>query len=113
MVTQSLSCSGVRYTPMKAARHENSMRTNFMGPLNQPSSSCTLPCGSTYFANRALLPRACRAAARGGHVSPVDRGLALTNAEPVGQYALQLTFSDGHARGIYPWPLLRESGALA
>ena len=30
MVTQSLSCSGVRYTPMKAARHENSMRTNFI-----------------------------------------------------------------------------------
>jgi len=55
----------------------------------------------------------CRAAARGGHVSSVDRSLTLTHAEPVGQYALQLVFSDGHARGIYPWSLLRELSQVA
>jgi len=41
-------------------------------------------------------------------VSPVDPDITLKHAEPVGQYALQLTFSDNHARGIYPWSLLRE-----
>ena len=25
----------------------------------------------------------------------------------VGNYGLQLTFNDGHERGIYPWPYLR------
>jgi DUF971 family protein len=32
----------------------------------------------------------------------------LTNASPVGSYAVQLHFSDGHERGIYPWRYLRE-----
>ena len=50
----------------------------------------------------------CRTAARSGARPPIEPGLTLTNAEPVGQYALQLTFSDGHARGIYPWSLLRD-----
>ena len=31
MVTQTLSRSGVRYSPMKAARHESSMRSNLIG----------------------------------------------------------------------------------
>ena len=29
----------------------------------------------------------------------------------VGNYALQLVFSDGHERGIFPWGYLRELGA--
>ncbi|MBB3211845.1 DUF971 family protein [Herbaspirillum sp. Sphag1AN] len=37
-------------------------------------------------------------------VSPEIR---LTGIEPVGHYGLQLHFSDGHKRGIYPWPYLR------
>ena len=55
----------------------------------------------------------CVAAARGDHASPGDDGIALAGAEPVGQYALRLFFSDGHARGIYPWTMLRELGAYA
>jgi DUF971 family protein len=27
---------------------------------------------------------------------------------PVGDYALNITFSDAHARGIYPWVFLRK-----
>ena len=50
----------------------------------------------------------CRAAVLGGQSPPADRSIALTDAEPVGQYALRLSFSDGHARGIYPWPMLRH-----
>ncbi len=31
----------------------------------------------------------------------------LVKAEPVGHYALQLTWKDGHATGIYTWGTLR------
>jgi DUF971 family protein len=39
--------------------------------------------------------------------APTGEGAELAGAEPVGQYALQLIFRDGHDRGIYPWELLR------
>jgi DUF971 family protein len=34
----------------------------------------------------------------------------ITHIEPVGNYAIQLTFSDGHATGIYSWDLLYDYG---
>ena len=34
--------------------------------------------------------------------------LTITSIRPVGHYALQLLFSDGHDRGIYPWALFRD-----
>lgn len=34
--------------------------------------------------------------------------LHLIGASPIGSYAIQLHFSDGHQRGIYPWVYLRE-----
>jgi prepilin-type processing-associated H-X9-DG protein len=33
-------------------------------------------------------------------------GIAIVQVAPVGGYAVNLAFSDGHARGIYPWALL-------
>jgi DUF971 family protein len=50
----------------------------------------------------------CRAAALQGRPWPADAALLLTQVEPIGGYALQLRFSDGHDRGIYPWALLYE-----
>jgi DUF971 family protein len=38
------------------------------------------------------------------------RAVEITRVEPVGQYAVQLHFSDGHATGIYSWDLLYEYG---
>jgi len=35
----------------------------------------------------------------------------ITRVEPVGSYALQLCFSDGHDTGIYSWDLLHQYGA--
>jgi DUF971 family protein len=35
----------------------------------------------------------------------------LLNLEPVGSYAVQPHFSDGHSTGIYSWDYLRELGA--
>jgi len=39
------------------------------------------------------------------------KDIAITKVEPVGNYAVQLTFSDGHDTGIYSWDLLYEYGA--
>ena len=35
-------------------------------------------------------------------------GATLLAVEPVGRYALQFTFSDGHKTGIYTWEHLRR-----
>lgn len=34
----------------------------------------------------------------------------ITHIEPVGSYAIQLVFSDGHDSGIYSWDLLYDYG---
>lgn len=34
----------------------------------------------------------------------------ISGIEPVGNYALQFSFSDGHSTGIYAWSYLRELG---
>jgi DUF971 family protein len=34
----------------------------------------------------------------------------ISHIEPVGSYAIQLTFSDGHNTGIYSWDLLYDYG---
>lgn len=37
----------------------------------------------------------------------LDNSLHLTGVTAIGQYAINITFSDGHDRGIYPWSYLR------
>jgi DUF971 family protein len=44
---------------------------------------------------------------RGGVVAVAD-DVRVEELRPVGAYGLQLVFSDGHEKGIYPWPYLRE-----
>jgi len=39
------------------------------------------------------------------------RAVTITAVEPVGAYAIQPTFSDGHATGIYSWEYLYELGS--
>ena len=39
------------------------------------------------------------------------RGVGIVALEPVGHYAVQPTFSDGHDTGIYSWDLLHRLGA--
>lgn len=44
-------------------------------------------------------------------VVPASRGggeLRAESAELVGNYAIRITFSDGHATGLYTWEYLRE-----
>ena len=52
-----------------------------------------------------------------GHGGPGERKLqtgkkqvAITAIELVGNYALRLTFDDGHDTGIYAWDYLRDLG---
>ena len=41
---------------------------------------------------------------------PGKRHVAITKVEPVGNYALRISFDDGHSTGIYSWPYLYEMG---
>jgi len=38
------------------------------------------------------------------------KDVKITRVEPVGSYAVQFTFSDGHDTGIYSWDLLYDYG---
>ncbi len=74
--------------------------------------------GETSRLDAVTLRQASRAASE---IRRQAEGVALTlqpalhmqGAEPIGNYALRLFFSDGHDRGIYPWVYLRELAAQA
>ncbi|MEB6591117.1 MULTISPECIES: DUF971 domain-containing protein [Pseudomonas] len=51
----------------------------------------------------------CRAARLQGRVSLVRDDVRVERVVAQG-YGVQLIFSDGHERGIYPWAYLRELG---
>jgi DUF971 family protein len=56
---------------------------------------------------RAACPcSACRAQRRAGVDIEADNAVRLAAIELVGTYALNLAFSDGHRRGIYPYEML-------
>ncbi|MBB5048841.1 prepilin-type processing-associated H-X9-DG protein [Rhodopseudomonas rhenobacensis] len=38
-------------------------------------------------------------------------GIAITTVAPIGGYAVNIGFSDGHVRGIYPWAYLLQLSA--
>ena len=44
------------------------------------------------------------------HLEP-NPNLQIVSLTPIGLYAINIAFSDGHARGIYPWSLLRQFAA--
>ncbi|MFN4275775.1 MAG: gamma-butyrobetaine hydroxylase-like domain-containing protein [Ferrovibrio sp.] len=35
-------------------------------------------------------------------------GLSITQIRPIGTYAVNLHFSDGHDRGVFPWSYMRQ-----
>lgn len=47
---------------------------------------------------------------QGGSVPEIKPDLTITNLEPVGAYALKITFSDGHSTGLYTWDYLKGLG---
>ncbi|WP_342245102.1 DUF971 domain-containing protein [Pseudomonas sp. OTU5201] len=54
----------------------------------------------------------CKAARLRGAIGVVDHDVRLERIALQG-YGVQLVFSDGHERGIYPWEYLRELGSAA
>ncbi|MDH4607362.1 gamma-butyrobetaine hydroxylase-like domain-containing protein [Pseudomonas sp. BN102] len=54
----------------------------------------------------------CKAARLRGVIATVDEGVRLQRIALQG-YGVQLVFSDGHERGIFPWGYLRELGGAA
>jgi DUF971 family protein len=49
----------------------------------------------------------CRASRLQGLTVKIDERIRVIELNPQG-YGLQLIFSDGHERGIYPWPYLAQ-----
>jgi DUF971 family protein len=41
---------------------------------------------------------------------PGKKDVAITAVDPVGNYAVRLTFDDGHDTGLFSWAYLRELG---
>jgi DUF971 family protein len=50
----------------------------------------------------------CRSARRKGAAIKADESVSVIDAVPYGPNAVQLVFSDGHSRGIFPFAYLRE-----
>ena len=50
----------------------------------------------------------CGSARRKGSAVEAGETVAVTEALPCGSGAVQLVFSDGHSRGIFPFAYLRE-----
>ena len=46
-----------------------------------------------------------------GWAVPAPKDITIAEVRPVGHYAVNLVFSDGHDRGIYPWRYLKEIAA--
>lgn len=44
---------------------------------------------------------------------PASRDLTIKTARAIGAYAINITFSDGYDRGIYPWVFLKELAEAA
>ncbi len=71
--------------------------------------------GTSSAYRHAVLRGFCPCAHCQGHHGPIvwvegaeSAGLELTSIEPVGNYAVQLAWGDGHATGIYSFRFLRE-----
>ncbi|RPF95073.1 MAG: DUF971 domain-containing protein [Rhodospirillaceae bacterium TMED63] len=43
-----------------------------------------------------------------GLLAPAAKDLSIEDVSAIGRYGINVAFSDGHDRGIYPWIMLRE-----
>lgn len=48
----------------------------------------------------------CTSARRRGNAKPIDSSVTISDVQPIGAGALNLRFSDGHRRGIFPFAWL-------
>jgi DUF971 family protein len=71
------------------------------------------PAGDTRDIDSARLRGACRCAdcvrARVDGTNPEQfDNISIAEISAIGDYAINIVFSDGHSRGIFPWAYLRE-----
>ncbi len=105
-----MSCEPTRppvSTPDLVVLHQRSRRLELRW-----ADGCRLMLG------HARLRCACRCAWCEGHrrrapdeVVAGDPDVQITSITPVGTVGLQLHFSDGHDRGVYPWSYLQSLGS--
>lgn len=82
--------------------------------LHKASKTLTLAYGpdETYVLDAEFLRVHSPSAEVQGHGTPVLQygklKVGLVSVEPAGQYALKLTFDDGHDSGLYTWSYLYE-----
>ncbi|MDE2580743.1 MAG: DUF971 domain-containing protein [Rhodospirillales bacterium] len=62
---------------------------------------------------RACRCAGCRAAGLLGTPIEPDAAVRIAKAAPIGGYALNLAFTDGHARGVFPFVYLASLAAEA
>lgn len=77
--------------------------------------------GSTSLLTHRVLRAFCPCAGCQGHHGPIahvpidglpDASFVLADLAPAGQYALRMSWGDGHSTGIYRFSFLRALGAL-
>jgi len=84
--------------------------------LHKASKTLTLkyPTGEEYHLPAELLRVHSPSAEVQGHGKPILQfgkiNVGLTKVEPAGQYALKLTFDDGHDSGLFTWEYLYQLG---
>ena len=66
--------------------------------LDWPDGACTLTAARLRMACRCS---ACVAADQNGHPRPAPPAITIGGVRPVGRYAVNIGFSDGHERGVY------------
>lgn len=87
--------------------------------LRQAADGLQLVVGWPDGTQTTLSARTLRAACRCAHCSAhhlhgepeiIPELIRITTLAPIGDYAVHIAFSDGHARGIFPWAMLRALG---
>ena len=97
--------------PIALAKHENALRISWDDDVTTEVSVKTLrdtcPCALCREKRDA-------AASKPPEMLPMlaagPKSLELASMTPVGNYAYNIAFSDGHAKGIYSFEMLRELG---
>ncbi len=89
-----------------------STTTSVSAPQDESTLQLVSPLGATLRINHQLLRSAClcahcRARRMRGEIRLVDADVSVVAVIPM-HYGVQLIFSDGHDRGIFPWRYLHE-----
>ena len=86
--------------------------TDLKLPPDSKTLSLKYPSGEEYQLSAEFLRVHSPSAEVQGHGKPILQfgkiGVGLSKVEPAGQYALKLTFDDGHDSGLFTWDYLYQ-----